>query len=127
MSTATNTVTLVKKASTTFWANRLAFRLQDDTTGHLDIEFKKLGQEKIEELFAYETTRVSEVFDEIVSAVRGYGHESPEPGGKPIPMSPEENLAEARAEPSIVSQTVEHFFNRMRRVRPGEKTLKRWA
>lgn len=117
---------LVRKKANTFKATGLPFRMQDNTVGTLDIDFKKLTQEKIDELFDYDSTRVSEIFDEVVAGVSGYADEGEE-GGKPVLMAAEAQLTEARTDPAIVSQTVEHFFTRMRRVRPGEKTSKRWA
>ena len=116
---------LVRKKGSTFKAEGLAYRLQDNTTGVLTIEFKKLEQSKIDELFNYDETRVSEIFDEVVVNVSGYADEGDD--GKPVPMPAELQVVEARKDPAIVAQTVEHFFTRMRRVRPGEKTSKRWG
>ncbi len=117
---------LVRKKANTFLASGLAYRMQDNTVGTLDVEFKKLKQDKIDELFDFDSTRVSEIFDEVVHGVSGLADEGEE-GGKPVLMLPDAQLVEARSDPAIVSQTVEHFFVRMRRVRPGEKTSKRWA
>ena len=114
---------LVRSNATTFLAKALMFKLQDNTTGTLDIEFKKLDTDRVDQLFDYEDTRVAEVFDEVVAGVRGIADQGPD--GKPVLLPEDVQLAEARRDPAIVQQCVEHFFQRMQRVRPGEKTLKK--
>jgi|GEM_PF-4723756 len=113
---------LIKKNSLSFTAP-VDFRLQDNTAGRLDITFNKLTQEDIDDLFEYEDTRISEVFEKVVVTVSGFGYEGAD--GKPVLYDVDQQMLEAKKDPSIVRQTVEYFFVSTGKVKPGERTSKK--
>lgn len=92
----------------------------DGYQGDFKGTFKRLGQERIDELAdPDEGYSNSEVVDEILVGVSGISAGSP-----PQELPADEQLAWVKQQPECVSAAVAAFFGRMRPARYGGKTSK---
>jgi Phage tail assembly chaperone len=114
---------LVVKTGPTFEAKNVPVKMQDGTSGDLDIVFNKIESARIDELFDQEDVRNSEIFEEIVHSVDGMELEVV--GGPNQKIEPKSQKEMAAKDLAIVNHAVAHFFKLTRPATHANRTSRR--